>query len=78
MPQVELLAEAGAKQLVGVRRIGLLRTHRNRRISTPGGHFPAIYIFGDAKASPNSNNLPLFQSRLVKVQHTIFCGSNLE
>jgi hypothetical protein len=40
---IDLLAEAGAKEVVGFLRIGLGRTHRNRRISTNGGQLPAIY-----------------------------------
>jgi hypothetical protein len=43
MAGIKLLAEAGAEQVVGRVRIGLGRTHRNRQISTNGGHFPAIY-----------------------------------
>jgi hypothetical protein len=41
--QIDLLAEAGAKEVVGVLRIARVGTHHNRRISTPGGRLPAIY-----------------------------------
>jgi hypothetical protein len=34
---IDLLAEAGTKEVIGVLRIGLVGTHENRRISTPGG-----------------------------------------
>jgi hypothetical protein len=44
-------------------RMGLVvGTHQNRRISTSGGQFPAIYIFGSAEGSQDSNNLPLFRT----------------
>ena len=43
VPPIDLLTEARAKQVVGLPGIGLSGTHRNRRISTPGGQFLAIY-----------------------------------
>jgi hypothetical protein len=41
--QIDLLAEAGAPEVIGGFGVELGRLHRNRRISTSGGYNPAIY-----------------------------------
>jgi hypothetical protein len=64
--QVDLLTEARAPKVISWFGIELDRLHRNRRISTPGGQFPATAIFGNAQNSLTSNNLLIFQTRLVE------------